>query len=120
MPRQASRGKNSAAPKKPSPSTDLSSRLEDCAAEVRAFVRFGDYALEKLPRVARRIFDHFGIPQDYMLDVLLKARVPSEVVALVQEKCWRGKALTLQSCQRGIASRPWSTARARPGMLSSS
>lgn len=119
MPRQASQVKKRAAPNRPKLNTDLALRLEDCAAEVRAFVRFGGYALEMLPGVAQRIFDHFGIPEDYMLDVLLKARVPSEVAAQIQEKCWRGKALTHQSCRRGSASRPWSTAQARQGTPSS-
>lgn len=51
-----------------------------CTSEIRAFVNFGDYALERLPKVISNIFKHFNVTPDYHLDILLKARVPLHVM----------------------------------------
>jgi hypothetical protein len=72
------------APAKISP--ELRSKLRDCAGELRAFVQFGDYALDMLPRVAHGIFTHFKIPQDNRVDAMMMARVPFHVMTQVNNR----------------------------------
>jgi hypothetical protein len=62
----------------------LAPHLQDCASEIRAFVRFGGYALDKLPRVAESIFRHFRVEPGSRTDVLMNAGVPLDTLSLIK------------------------------------
>jgi hypothetical protein len=62
------------------------SRVRDCADELRCFVRFGDYALDMLPRVAHNIFTHFKVPQHQRVDAMIMAKVPVDVMTRINNR----------------------------------
>jgi len=98
-------------------------------------VRFGDYALDLLPRVAHSIFTHFQVPQNKRVDAMVMARVPVDVmtrvnnclpITLISEPPKVSLPITLKSeppkirprAKPGSSSRRGSTARRprqRPG-----
>lgn len=55
------------APKRQHPS------YEDCVREIACFYRFGDYALELLPRVLENIWRHYGVESQEERDRILRA-----------------------------------------------
>lgn len=73
-----------------------------CTSEIRAFVNFGDYALERLPKVISNIFKHFNVNPKYYMDILLKAKVPLHVINTIPiclhpevHQGWKARGRTL-------------------------
>jgi hypothetical protein len=47
---------------------------DDCVRDLKTFAQFGDYALERLPKVINNIWKHYQIQDDLTKDrVLYKA-----------------------------------------------
>lgn len=103
----------------------LAPHLQDCASEIRAFVRFGGYALDKLPRVAEGIFRHFRVEPGSRTDVLMNAGVPLDTLSRIRhgDEAAQSAKLNLRPPEMDLRPRqtanPWaqpSTARgSRPG-----
>lgn len=61
----------------------------ECVEEVRAFVRFGGYALDLLPRVAGNIFKHYKVKRGAQVEVLTQARVPLDIMNRIDREISR-------------------------------
>ena len=88
--------------------------LWDCSKEIQCFVDFGGHALQILPRVVARIFEHFQIQPRHYLHVLNQAKVPPEVVAEMFKSRAPTVRTAIQAAELGTALAPSSTAPRRP------